>query len=451
MSFTYIASAVRSRTAGVLSAVMLSLFVVPLSAQSMQHHDMTAGEPLGLSMTRMGSGTSWLPDSAPMYGVMRNAGAWTFMMHGSVFLQQVKVGGRRGASQFGSINWGMFDAMHPLAGGRLQLRSMLSLDAYTVGQKGYPLLLQTGEALRGEAIHDRQHPHDLFMEVAAVYERAVTRDVALQLYVAPSGEPALGPVAFPHRPSAAADPFATIAHHWQDATHVSFGVATAALYTRRVKVEFSQFNGREPDDVRTNFDFQGARLDSYAARVTVNPSSDWSLTASAGRLADAEKAHPGVAVRRVSASALWSHQRADGRARSLGLVTGANGVGHEAWSRSASLEALADVGARTQLFARVEAVEKSAEELVLPVVITVLPLPIDHHEAPYRVGQLSVGALRELAVGRAGRLGIGARATGSVVPSTLSSVYGSRTPVGGAIYLRWRTGRMQMSSMMHGM
>jgi len=38
-----------------------------------------------------------------------------------------------------------------------------------------------------------QHPHDLFMEVAALYKQGLGDDLALQLYVAPAGEPALGP------------------------------------------------------------------------------------------------------------------------------------------------------------------------------------------------------------------------------------------------------------------
>ena len=222
--------------AGVSAAVLLQIGV-PVRGAAQMSSAMT--DPLGLPMTRIGSGTAWLPDSAPMYGVMRGAGAWMFMLHGTVFVQQIVQRGPRGDSQFGSLNWGMVNAMRPLAGGRLQLRAMTSLDAGTVGGKGYPLLLQTGESYRGQSIHDRQHPHDLFMEIAAVYEHALTNDVALQLYAAPAGEPALGPVAFPHRPSAAADPFATLSHHWQDATHVSFGVLTAGAYTRRVKLEGS--------------------------------------------------------------------------------------------------------------------------------------------------------------------------------------------------------------------
>ncbi|MEQ1690358.1 MAG: hypothetical protein ABMA00_03685 [Gemmatimonas sp.] len=393
-------------------------------------------DPLGLPMTRSGSGTSWLPDSAPMYGVMRGAGSWMFMLHGTAFVQQIRQNGPRGDSQFGSVNWGMVNAMRPFAGGRLQLRAMGSVDAFTVGGKGYPLLLQTGESYRGESIHDRQHPHDLIMEVAAIYERAITRDVAVQLYAAPSGEPALGPVAFPHRPSAAADPFATLSHHWQDATHVSFGVVTAGVYTRRVKLEGSVFNGREPDDVRTNIDWQGARLDSYSGRVSVNATSDVALSASFGRLKDAEVSHPGESLRRAVAAAQWSRVRADSGTQSMALIVGGNAVGDERWSRSVALEGLRDFRGRWQVFTRAELVEKSEEELVL-----------SHEDTRRRVGHLSIGGLREMSAGRAGRIGIGARATVNFVPDALSAAYGSRAPLGAAIYLRWRTSRMVMGGM----
>jgi hypothetical protein len=39
---------------------------------------------------------------------------------------------------------------------------------------GYPDLLATGERCDGEPIHDRQHQHEFFMEVAARYDRPLT-------------------------------------------------------------------------------------------------------------------------------------------------------------------------------------------------------------------------------------------------------------------------------------
>ncbi len=403
--------------------------------------------PLDVPMSRTGSGTSWLPDSAPMYGVMRSAKGWGIMAHGSVFGQVSAQGGPRGDTQVGSLNWGMAGAAHALAGGRLQLRGMMSVDAFTVGGRGYPLLLQTGESYRGESLHDRQHPHDLFMEFAAIYDRAIAPNLAFQLYAAPVGEPASGPVAFPHRPSAMADPFATIAHHWQDATHISFGVVTGAMYSRRVKLETSLFNGREPDGVRTNLDLGRAKLDAMAARLTVNPDAYSSFSASYANVPDAEVSHPGESVQRATASVLVSRPRANNGTVSVALIVGANAVEREHWTSSVSAEVLRDYRGRTSVFARAEMVQKSAEELVLPVPIALRLREAEAHTEPYRVGAISVGVLRELVAGKAGMLALGGRATVNLVPSDIEAIYGSRTPLGGAVYLRWRPSRMAMGGM----
>ena len=233
--------------------------------------DMMMTGPLGISTDRQGSGTSWVPEAVLM--PFRHAlwGKWDVMSHWNVFGQIDAQRGPRGDTQFGSINWSMVMASHPLLGGRLQLRAMNSVEAATVGRCGYPELLQSGETCRGAPNHDRQHPHDFFMEAAALYEHAISRSLAWSIYIAPSGEPASGPVAFMHRPSAMNDPMANITHHWQDATHITFGVVTGAVYGKRWKLEGSAFNGREPDESRWNFDLKNARLSSYAGRITVDP------------------------------------------------------------------------------------------------------------------------------------------------------------------------------------
>lgn len=410
------------------------------SAQPMTMTPMT--DPLGLPMSRMGSGTAWLPDSAPMYGVMKNAGSWMFMLHGTAFAEQSMQGTRLGASQFGVINSGMLNAMRPFAGGRLQLRGMMSLDAFTVGARGYPLLLQTGEQYRGEPIHDRQHPHDLFMEVAAVYERALSSNVAVQFYAAPVGEPALGPVAFPHRPSAAADPFATLAHHWQDATHISFGVVTAAINSRTVKLEASLFNGREPDDVRTNFDFRGARLDAVSARLTINPTSNLSWQASVGRMPFAEVAHPGEAVKRATTSVHWSGNDANGRPRSFSLIAGANSVGRESWSPGITFESLVPTSANLQVFTRLEVLQRSIDQEIAFNTPATATSEFERHDYG---GHISVGVIREFTTTRFGLLAVGARGTVNIVPS--NSQYGTSVPLGAVLYLRWRTARMPIGGM----
>ena len=204
------------------------------------------------------------------------------MVHGALDLYYNHQGTVRGDDQVGSTNWAMLMAMHPLGRGMLHLHGMLSAEPFTVGGRGYPLLLQTGETYQGVPLHDRQHPHDLFMELSARYELAVASNLGLSIYAAPVGEPAIGPVAYMHRPSAQNDPFAPLGHHWQDATHITFGVITAGVFTRTVQLEGTLFHGREPDDDRYDFDF-GA-LDSYGGRVTVNPTPHWSLAGSYGYL-----------------------------------------------------------------------------------------------------------------------------------------------------------------------
>ncbi len=447
------------------AGVCVVLVAGALRAQSAPMVMMPTTDPLGLPMTRGGSGTSWLPDAAPMYSVMRDAGAWMFMLHGSAFLQQNWQGGPRGDQQFGSINWGMLNAMRRVGGGRLQLRAMMSLDPFTVGGRGYPLLQQTGEQYRGEAIHDRQHPHDLFMEAAVSYERALLSDLGVQVYVAPVGEPAVGPAAFPHRPAAAGLPLATIAHHWEDATHVSFGVATLALYTPTVKLEVSRFNGREPDDVRTNFDFRGAKLDATSGRVSINPAPSFSMQVSGAYIPDAEAAHPGEALRRGTASVLWSRELTEGRTRSVSAIIGANSEGHEAWTQSLTLEGQTDVTAKWSLFTRGEVIRQQISPVLLPVPTTanvtdrsevarLMQVTTRLFEYPNDFSyamQFTVGAAREVTTARFGRFALGAQAMLNRVRAADTTAYGSRTPIGAVVYLRWRTDRMKAGDGMEGM
>ena len=396
--------------------------------------------PLGIPMTRTGSGTAWLPDESPMHAHHMMAGSWELMLHYFAYAQYDRQYGDRGDDQFGSINWAMLMAGRPALGGRLQLRGMMSAEPWTIGSRGYPLLLQTGESYRGQPLYDRQHPHDLFMELSAIYERALARDVGVQLYLAPVGEPAVGPVAYPHRPSAANDPLAPISHHWQDATHISFGVVTAGLFTRSAKLEGSIFNGREPDEIRTNFDFR--RLDSYAGRLTVNPGPRWSLSAAYAYLPSPEGLRPDVSLHRVTASALYGRMLGDEGSWSSALIYGANKESDEAeLSNSVVLETNLDVG-RNGFSGRAEHVRKSARDLVLG------PTPPAEE---FDLSEVTLGYARELARLGTTSIAVGARGTVNFVPMTLEPTYGSRTPLGFAAFVRLRPKPMAMSAMGHGM
>jgi hypothetical protein len=394
---------------------------------------------LGIPMTRMGSGTSWLPDAAPMHAVHFRAGSWALMVHGVVFGMYDKQFGRRGDDQINSVNWAMLMATRSVGGGSLERRSMFSAEPFTVGGKGYPLLLQTGESYKGAPVHDRQHPHDLFMELAALYERPISRNLALSLYVAPVGEPAVGPVAFPHRPSAASDPLAPLAHHWQDATHIAFGVLTAGLFSYTVKVEGSLFNGREPDEDRYNFDYSGRSLDSYSGRLTVNPTPNWSLSGSYAFLKSPDALRPTESLHRVNAAVLYSQPTTRSGDWSSALIYGANKHTGGGWENSLTAESNLDLDGRSSVFGRLNYARKSAEDLA---VVDSVPA------TEFNIGSVELGYVREL--GSLGRTTVGVGATGTLgfIPADLEPIYRTRTPTGLAVYLRIRPKVMQMGQEM---
>jgi hypothetical protein len=392
--------------------------------------DMMMTGPLGISTDRQGSGTSWVPEAVLM--PFRHAlwGKWDIMSHWNVFGQVDAQRGPRGDTQVGSINWSMVMASRPMLGGRLQLRAMNSIEAATVGRCGYPALLQTGETCRGVPNHDRQHPHDFFMEAAALYERAISRSLAWSVYVAPSGEPASGPVAFMHRPSAMNDPMVNISHHWQDATHITFGVVTGAVYGKRWKLEGSAFNGREPDENRWNFDLKDARLGSRAGRLTVNPSTRWSVSASYASIDGPEPDAPDESMNRATASVLHARPFATRGRLAAALVWGANR--HEdddRWEPSVLAEANVELDARNSVLTRVEYVRKSSGDLVLDDATA----STDH-----ALTALSLGYVREIGTAGPVGFGVGARGTVTFVPDALRPAYGSTTPTGLVVFLRMR-------------
>jgi hypothetical protein len=404
------------------------------SMPGMDHagHDMAAmmNGPLGISHVRMGSGTSWMPDSSPMHANHRMWGDWTAMIHGVAFAQYDDQGSKRGDSQFGIIDWEMLMLMRQVGTGMLHLHGMASLEPATIGGKGYPLLLQTGESYKGEPLHDRQHPHDFVMELAAMFQQPIASNLALEFYGGLAGEPALGPVAFMHRPSAQNDPLAPISHHWQDATHISYGVLTAGIYSRQWKLEGSWFNGREPDENRWNIDLRG--LDSYSGRLTVNPTGRVSLSGWYGYMPSPEALHPDESVHRYGASALYGGRGISGGAWESALVWGANKHdGHS--SNSVVAESNLEIGRRNAVFMRAEYVRKSAGDLVLPSM---------DPQQEFDVRSIVGGYTREVVSIPGGTIGVGGRVSLNFIPAALEPAYGTRTPAGFAVYMRVRPKRM---------
>jgi hypothetical protein len=381
-------------------------------------------------MTREASGTAWQPDSAPHEGLHRMEGEWSLMTHGYVMGVYSDQGGPRGDSKTFSENMWMGMANRPLGPGRLGLRAMLSAEPWTVGKEGYPLLLQTGETANGvDPLVDRQHPHDLFMELAGTYSVPVGTDGSAFVYLGLPGEPALGPPAFMHRFSGLENPEAPLSHHWLDSTHITFGVATLGWVRGPLKVEGSVFTGREPDEKRT--DIESPKMDSWSTRVSFNPTENWALQASYGHLNSPEQLDPDTDTDRATLSAIYNRPLADGNWQTT-FAWGRNmrdpGTSTDAWL----VESAATHGRHT-LFGRAERLEN--DEL------------FGHGEGHldetghagevFNVGKVSLGYLYDAIVTDTWRTGVGLVGSVALIPSEIQDDYGDR-PVSWMGFLRVR-------------
>jgi hypothetical protein len=381
-----------------------------------------------MSTSRDGSGTGWLPDSSPVHAIHLMAGGFRLMLHGQLYAGYNWQGSDRGEGQVMSTNWIMAMASRDLAGGELSLRTMLSLEPLTVGEEGYSLLLQSGEAYQGEPLVDRQHPHDLFMELAATYRRPIAGPIGIELYGGPVGEPALGPVAFPHRPSAMPNPLAPLGHHWLDATHISFGVATAGITSPWAKLEGSWFNGRAPDEDRYDFDLRG--FDSYAVRLTVAPHRNVSAQASWGALDSPEQLEPDVSVERWTGSVSYNLPFAE-RGNWASMVAWGRNVPDGGPTTDAFLaESALDTGRWGGPFARLEQVDKAGHDLGLEGAMA---------DETVRVHAVTGGYLYELPTMAELRPGVGVMGTITHLPDdAMASRYGDSTLFAAMAYVTLR-------------
>ncbi|MHB9133233.1 MAG: hypothetical protein ACYDBB_19360 [Armatimonadota bacterium] len=404
--------------------------VTPMEEMPM---DMVAS-PIGIPMARDGAGTSWLPDSTPMYAFMRQSGKWHLMYHGAAHLAYDVMNGPRGDTKLILPNWAMLMA-HRNVGMRNQWRlaAMLSLDPVTVGGSGYPLLFQTGETWNDEPLIDHQHPHNFFTELSAKYTRALNPNQAVYLYAAPVGQPALGPVAYMHRTFALDNPLAPIGHHWQDATHIAFGVVTGGYQTRTWQVEASTFNGREPGENR--FEIKKPTFDSFSTRVSYNPSPSWALQTSYAFLKSPEALHPEDDAHRTEISAIYNRPLSAARNFQTTLLWGRNAIdGLDLDSYLVEAQLKQDGGWTPYL--RVEYIRKNAEELVLSP-----PFPEDQ---VFNLRQMTIGASRDLPIRGDYQWGIGAQWIVSFTPDALEPIYG-KNPTGWLFYIRVHPGRMEQS------
>jgi hypothetical protein len=366
------------------------------------------------------------PDSMPM--PMPAASNWMLMQDGILFASVNRQGGLRGGTEVDAPNWWMGMASRSTSRGRLTFNAMISLDPATVGENGYRELFQAGEALNGRPLIDRQHPHDMFMQLAAIWSMSVGRSTGLTVAGGPAGEPALGPVAFMHRASAADNPTAPLSHHTFDSTHIAFGVVTTAVDHGPWVVEGSLFNGREPDQNRWDIDF--GRLDSVSGRVWYRPNSEWEFQASAGHLKEPEELEPGQNLVRSTASAAWT-RTSGSNVSAITIGVGRNDTEHGARS-GVFAEAARQTGAHT-LYTRVEGVQVETAVLLTGAV------PEDAAAAAARnaVAALTIGGVQKLFAWRGFEGGLGADVTVYGVPTVLQPMY-SAHPVSIHVFFRLR-------------
>ncbi|WEK47075.1 MAG: hypothetical protein P0Y56_01965 [Candidatus Andeanibacterium colombiense] len=371
-----------------------------------------------------GSGTARVPgEDGMMRGLHLATGDWMVMLHGYVTGQYTDVSGPRGDDKLYSTSMAMLSARHDTGWGRIQLRSMMSAEP-AMDARGYPNLFATGETAGGEALVDRQHPHDLFMELAGRVDVNVAEGTSLFLYGGPVGEPALGPSAFMHRASAENNPEPPITHHWFDSTHITYGVVTAGLSTSHFQLETSAFRGAEPDEDR--WDIETPKLDSWAVRGTWNPTPRWSIQASYGEMHQPEALHPGEDEHRFTASAQYSTGAFSAMA-AFSAKDRVPGRTLTAWLGEVNWNLDKD----NSLFGRIENVNN--DEL--------FPDHLDPlHDQPFRVTKFQAGYARHIPLGELFRLTLGASGSAYAKPAALDPWYGDH-PLGFTVFAKLALGR----------
>jgi hypothetical protein len=377
------------------------------------------------------SGTSVEPNSTPVPMLMTSKGAWMLMFHANVFVLDLQQSGPRGADKFFSTSWFMPMAQRKLGRGTFTFRTMLSLEPATITDRRYPLLFQQGETAYGLPIVDGQHPHNLFMEIAALYDLKLGEKALLSFYAAPVGDPAIGPVAYPHRASALEDPVAPLGHHQEDSTHISDDVATIGLTHGIARLEASGFVGREPGENR--WSIHQAAMDSWSTRLTMQPGKNWSGQYSYARIASPEALFPAENQERMTASVMYNRPFQRGNWASTILWGRTRSLPGDAIFDSYLFESTVRFRDRNYIWTRIENAERSNE-----LILGENPLPPNFQEQPIgRVQAYTLGYDRDFDLIPHLASAIGAQFTTYGVPTILQPIYSSH-PFGVAMFVRFR-------------
>jgi len=385
----------------------------------------------GAYLMNQASGTSENPDSWTMPMTMISPAGWNLMFMGQAFVMDIQETGPRGADKLASSNYGMFAAEHDIGRGSFMFEMMLSLEPATVTDRRYPELFQTGETAFGKDLVDAQHPHNFFMALGVHYAHPVGKDTILQIYFAPVGDPALGPVAFPHRASAEELPQAPLGHHLQDSSHIASEVIAGAIKYKKVRLEVSGFYGTEPPENRWIIDH--GPINSWATRLSYAPTKNWMAQFSIGRLTRPERQEPGDMVR--STASLSYTKPMQGADWSTSLIWGRNHkIIDQRNLNSYLLESVVPVRYKNFITGRIELVDKDELFNDQPALEAQLDRTVG---STFRIGAYTIGYTRDIGTYHNLETGIGANLTNYSFPDVIRPYYGNR-PVGAMVYLRFR-------------
>ena len=393
--------------------------------------EMDEANPAADFLMSRASGTSADPSSAPMHMVHVPVAGWDLMFHGIAFISDIQQTGPRGADKFVSTNWFMGVAQHSVGRGSFLIRAMLSLDPATVSERRYPELFQTGETAFGSPIVDGQHPHDLFMELSVHYARPLGEKTIFDLYFAPVGDPALGPVGFPHRVSASELPQAPLGHHLQDSSHIANEVLTAGITRHFFRIEASGFYGQEPDESRWNID--RGPIDSWSTRLWITPTENWAGQVSVGRLTHPEAAEPGDIVR-STASITYNLPLTDGDWATSAIWGRNHKTAQHRNINSYALESMLHFREKNFVTGRVELVDKDELFDNNPAVKASLAQTAG---SVFRIGAYTLGYTRDFKLIPRLETGLGGNFTVYTLPGAIKPFYGDH-PAAFYVFARLR-------------
>lgn len=405
-------------------ALAVGLFGAGLAAAQEPPHDMSE-----MHMPDTAEAKSSNRDPMATMESMEAMDHWMTMIHGYAFLNANRQGGPSGGRELDSENHFMLMATKKWGGGKLSLLGTFTLEPATIPVEGSRELFQRGETYHNILLVDRQHPHDLFVQLAAAWEREAGSSGKIRLYLAPIGEPALGPEAYPHRLSASENPTAPLSHHNQDSTHIAADVVSIGLTKSIFTLEGSAFHGREPDENR--WDIEQGSIDSYSGRLWIRPTPALSIQISSGHLEHPEKIERGSQTR-TTGSVQYQVSTAGGfLAATLGAGKNQTSTGPE-WGNL--FELTWNFAEKNFLYGRIESVDRDLYELVNKVQ---RPETVSPHRTSVQAATL--GYVRDFPWLSEAETGLGADATIYRFTSRLDSVYGAH-PVSVHGFLRVRFG-----------